>query len=121
MRCRRARMNPARVSHELPVQVAQYFDGRGLFGEEYLSPAGECLDVSLVLRKYLDDRLCERCFPPMYENGPFMGSRNVDWAFLFISGRFDRGPESKRGLSLPRSGKNERRDFLHGVQDSAKV
>ena len=45
------------------AQACAVFDGRGLFVEEHLRPAGECLNVRLVLRKYLNDRLCETVFP----------------------------------------------------------
>jgi hypothetical protein len=57
------RLAHAEQVHELSVQVVQDFDGRGPFTEEHLGSACECLNVRLVLRKYLNDRLCETVFP----------------------------------------------------------
>jgi hypothetical protein len=49
--------------HDLTVEVVQHFDSGGLFVEEHLSAACECLDVSRVLREYLNDPLCETVLP----------------------------------------------------------
>jgi hypothetical protein len=49
--------------HDLAVQIVQYLDGGRFLVEEHLSTAGECLDICLVRRKYLNDPLCETVLP----------------------------------------------------------
>jgi len=57
------RLADAEEVHNLAVEIIQHLHPRGLLVEEHLGAAREGLDVRRVLRKYLNDPLCETVFP----------------------------------------------------------